>query len=452
MKIIIVGCGKVGTDILASLLNEDHDITVIEQNASVLEETVNIYDVMGLCGNGADYETLAEAGAPNCDLLIAVTDSDEMNMLSCFLARRMGAGNTIARIRNPEYNDKSLGFMRQHLDLSMSINPELLAAREFFNMLKLPSAAKVETFSGRNFEMVELKLKNESKLDGLRLANLTNEYPFSLLVCVVQRDDVMYIPDGNFVLKSGDRIGITANAADISGFFKKLGIAKKQAKNIMIIGASKTAYYLAKMLLAAGSTVKIIDYNLERCEEFSELLPGVTMICGNGASQELLIEEGIETIDAFVASTGMDEQNIILSYFAESLNVPKVIAKVNRDEFVSMAEKMGIDSIVTPKKIVSDVMIRYARGLQNSLGSKVETLYKIADGKAEILEFIVQNDFKYASIPFKDLRLKNNTLIAGIIRNKKSIIPGGNDVLLPGDRVVVITAGNKMSDLADIIK
>lgn len=452
MKIIIVGCGKVGTDILSSLLSEGHDITVVEQNANVLSDTVDIYDVMGICGNGADYETLAEAGVADSDLVIAVTNSDEMNMLSCFLARRMGAGNTIARIRNPEYNDKSLGFMRQQLDLSMSINPELLAAREFFNMLKLPSAAKVETFSGRNFEMVELKLKSESALDGIRLADLNAQYPFKLLVCAVQRDDNMYIPDGNFVLKSGDRIGLTATPADISAFFKKLGIAQKQARNIMIIGASKTAYYLAKMLLAAGSSVKIIDYSLERCEQFSELLPGVTMIHGDGARQELLIEEGIQSIDAFVASTGMDEQNIILSYFAASLNVPKVIAKINRDEFVSMAENMGIDSIVTPKKIVSDVMVRYARGLQNSLGSKVETLYKIADGKAEILEFIVQNDFKYSNIPLKDLKLISNTLIAGIIRNKKSIIPGGNDVLLPGDRVVVMTSGNKMSDLSDIIR
>lgn len=452
MKIIIVGCGKVGTDILSSLLSEGHDITVVEQNANVLSDAVDIYDVMGICGNGADYETLAEAGVADSDLVIAVTNSDEMNMLSCFLARRMGAGNTIARIRNPEYNDKSLGFMRQQLDLSMSINPELLAAREFFNMLKLPSAAKVETFSGRNFEMVELKLKSESALDGIRLADLNAQYPFKLLVCAVQRDDNMYIPDGNFVLKSGDRIGLTATPADISAFFKKLGIAQKQARNIMIIGASKTAYYLAKMLLAAGSSVKIIDYSLERCEQFSELLPGVTMIHGDGARQELLIEEGIQSIDAFVASTGMDEQNIILSYFAASLNVPKVIAKINRDEFVSMAENMGIDSIVTPKKIVSDVMVRYARGLQNSLGSKVETLYKIADGKAEILEFIVQNDFKYSNIPLKDLKLISNTLIAGIIRNKKSIIPGGNDVLLPGDRVVVMTSGNKMSDLSDIIR
>lgn len=452
MKIIIVGCGKVGIDILSSLLGEGHDITVVEQDSNVLSDTVDIYDVMGICGNGADYETLAEAGVSDSDLVIAVTNSDEMNMLSCFLARRMGAGDTIARIRNPEYNDKSLGFMRQHLNLSMSINPELLAAKEFFNMLKLPSAAKVETFSGKNFEMVELKLKAESILDGIRLADLNAQYPFKLLVCAVQRGENMYIPDGNFVLKSGDRIGLTAAPNDISAFFKKLGLAQKQARNIMIIGASKTAYYLAKMLLAAGSSVKIVDYNLECCNQFSELLPGVTMIHGDGARQELLIEEGIESIDAFVASTGMDEQNIILSYFATSLNVPKVIAKINRDEFVTMAENMGIDSIVTPKKIVSDVMIRYARGLQNSLGSNLETLYKIADGKAEILEFIVQNDFKYSNIPLKDLKLKPNTLVAGIIRNKKSIIPGGNDILLPSDRVVVMTSGNKMSDLADIIR
>lgn len=452
MKIIIVGCGKIGTTILSNLVAEGHDVVGIDSDSAVISEITNIYDAMGVCGNGADCETLSEAGVESAELFAAVTGSDELNMLSCFLAKRMGAKHTIARIRNPEYNDSSLGFMRQQLGLSMSVNPELLAAQELYNLLKLPSAAKVETFSRRNFEMIELRLKPGSKLDGMSLIDLRKKYSEKFLICAVQRDDNVYIPDGNFVLKSGDKIGISATPHELHKLLKNLGTLQKQARNIMILGASTTAYYLARMLLKGGNDVKIVEKNIDRSAEFAELLPGVVMINGDGAQQELLLEEGIRSMDAFVSLTGLDEQNILISYFAASQDVPKVISKINRDEFSLMAEKLGLDCIVSPKNIISDVFVRYARALQNSLGSSVETLYKLMDGRAEAMEFIVDRDCNIVNIPLKELELKKNILIAGILRGRRALIPAGEDMILPGDNVVILAAGHRINSLSDIIK
>lgn len=452
MNIVIVGCGKIGTTILASLVAEGHDVIAIDSNPKVINEITNIYDAIGVCGNGNDCETLSEAGIDKAELFVAVTGSDEMNMLSCFLAKRMGAKHTISRIRNPEYNDQSLGFIKSQLGLSMSINPDLLAAHELFNMLKLPSAVKIETFSRRNFEMVELKLKPDSQLDGISLSELRRKYNVKLLVCVIQRGNEVYIPDGSFVLKSGDKIGITAAPAEIMRFLKMLGTMQKQARNVMILGGSRTAYYLAKMLIASGNSVKIVEMDHKRCSELSEALPNAVIIHGDGAQQELLREEGLRSMDAFVALTGMDEENILLSFYAASQNVPKVISKVNRDEFSYIADKIGLDSIVSPKKIISDILVRYARALHNSLGSNVETLYQLMDGKAEALEFNITPDCTLVNIPLKNMRIMQNILIAGIIRGRKIIIPAGDDIILPEDKVVVIAAGRKLNNIEDIIQ
>lgn len=451
MKILVVGCGKIGTTIVASLVAEEHDVVIIDNDPDVVENLTNVHDVMGVCGNGADWETLEEAGVEKATLLVAVTGSDEQNMLACFMAKKMGVQYTIARIRNPEYNDRSLGFMRQHLGLAMAINPELLAARELFNILKFPSAVKVETFS-RGLEMVELRLKPDSALDGLKLSQLQTKYKAKVLICIVQRGEDVFIPDGNFVLKSGDRIGITATPSEIQKFLRALGILKKQADSVMILGGSRIAYYLAKMLTMNGNNVKIIERDRAHCRELCDALPKAVIIHGDGAQQELLLEEGLQSLDAFVSLTGMDEENILISIYAASQNVPTVISKVNRNELASLAEKLGLDYLVSPQKIVSDILVRYARALKNSLGSNVETLYKLMDDKAEALEFNVRPDFKMVRIPLKDLQLKPNILLAGIIRDRKPIIPGGDDMILPGDRVVVIAADQRLDDLADILK
>ncbi len=452
MKIIVVGCGKIGATIIESLVAEGHDVTAVDSNSAVVSEMVELYDCMGICGSGTDMDTLQECDAENCELFVAVTGSDEFNMLSCFMAKRMGAAHTIARIRNPQYNDHNLGFMRQQLGLSMAINPELLAAKETFNVLKMPSAVKIETFSRRGFEMIELRVKQESPLIGKSLIELRRQYKAKFLICAVNRGDEVFIPDGNFVLETGDRISITAAPSEIEKLFKLLGLAQKRARNVMILGASRTSYYLAKMLLQSGSTVKIIDQSAERCAEFCEVLPDAVIIKGDAAQQEVLTEEGIKTTDAFAALTGIDEENILLSLFASSQNVPKVVAKINRNEFGSLAEKIGIESIVSPRRIIADVLVLYARGLQNSMGNKMETLYKIMDGKAEVLEFHIKSETPLTNIPLKDITLKKNILIAGILRGRKSIIPSGDDCINVGDMVIVLTAGHRINDITDIIK
>ena len=452
MKIIVVGCGKIGMALIESLVGEGHDVVAIDNSPEVLAEVTNIYDVISACGNGTDWDLLLEADAKNTDLFIAVTGSDELNMLSCFLARRMGAKHTVARIRNPEHNDGSLDFLRQQLELSLVVNPERLVARELYNMLKLPSAARVETFSGRGLEMVELKLKTDSALDGMKLMELRKKYPYKFLICMVQREEDVFIPDGNFTLKSGDKIGLIATPPEVLKLLKSLGILQKQARDVMILGASNTAYYLTRMLLAGGNAVKIVDRDEERCRIFSEELPDAVVIHGDGSQQELLLEEGLSNMDAFVALTGMDEQNILISYFASSRKVPKVISKINRDEFSSLADQLGLDSFVTPKNTIANIIVRYARALENSLDSSVETLYKLAGGKAEALEFIVLGDAPVCNIPLKDLHLKQTTLIAGITRGRKSIIPAGNDEICPGDRVLILTSGHRINNLSEILE
>lgn len=451
MKIVIFGCGKIGTTIISSLTGEGHDIVAMDKEQHVIEEVTNLYDVMGLCGNGVDSDTMKEAGVDEAELFIAVTGSDELNMLACFLARKMGAKHTIARIRTPEYNDESLMFLKQHLDLSQSINPDLLAAQEIFNVMRFPSAVKVETFSGRNLEIVELNLKEDSPFAGMKLIDLRKKHAENFLVCVVIRDDNVFIPDGNFELKVGDRIGVTAPHSEIQKLLKNVGMPQKMPKDAMILGASKVGYYLSKMLVTAGVHVKVVDINRNVCESFSNRVPSATMIVGDGMQPEVLLEEGIQDTDAFISLTGSDEVNILSSFVASSHNVPTVIAKVNRPELAQTSEKLGLECIVSPLKSVSNVISRYARALNNSIGSNVETLYKLADGRAEVLEFNVSLDFKYADIPLREMKLKPNILIAGIIRGRKPLIPSGNDYILPGDKVIVLAAGHVLCELSDIV-
>ena len=452
MKIIIVGCGKIGTTVIQSLVSEGHDVVAVDWDRNVVNEITNIYDVIGVCGSGADCETLREADAAHAELFASLTGNDEVNMLACFIAKRMGARHTIARVRNTGYSEQSIGYMRQQLDISMTVNPEALAAQELFHILRLPGAVNMETFSRRSFEMAEFKLRADSPLSGTTLADMRRRYKANFLVGVVQRGENVYIPDGSFTLQGGDRIGLTADAAEMMKLIRLMGITQKQAKSVMIIGASRTAFYLAKMLLAGGANVKIIEKDKERCRTFSESLEGAVIINGDGARQELLMVEGLTRMDGVVALTGMDEENILLSYYAQEAGVPKVISKVNRSEFALMADKLGLECVVSPKKVISDIFVRYARALRSSIGSKIETLYKLMDGRAEALEFIAQSDFKYLHVPLKDIMLRPNMLIAGIIRGRKSIIPTGEDVITAGDRVVVLTARSRMSDLSDMVR
>ncbi len=452
MKIIIAGCGKIGETIVKSLLEEGHDILIIDRDDSVIQEITNVFDVMGICGNCVDSDVLDEAGVRTTELFIAVTDSDELNMLSCFLAKKMGAKYTVARIRTPEYNDKSLFVMKNSLEISMPINPERLAARELLNILKFPSAVKIETFSHRNMEMAEVVLREDSPLDGVRLSEIQSKFKANVLVCCVQRGEEIFISDGRFVLHSGDRIGIVALHSELQKLFRSTGLLKKQAKDVIILGGSRVSYYLAEMLSEIGAAVKIIDRDEKVCEELGDKLPKAVIIRGDGTQQELLLREGITRTDAFVALTGLDETNVLISMFATRRGVPKVISKINRDELVPMAEDLGLDCIVSPRKIVSDVVVSYARALQNSLGSNVETLYKLMDDKVEALEFNVREKSGVVGVPLKGLNLRKNILIIGIIRDRKLIVPKGDTEIHLGDKVVIITTNHGLHDLSDIIE
>ena len=453
MKIIIVGGGKVGKTIIESMLKEKHEVILVDNDPAVVGNVTNLYDVMGICANGTEYEKLLEAGADKADLFIAVTGSDELNMLSCFAAKKIGARHTVARVRNSEYNTASWGFMKQQLEISMAVNPEKLAAEAIYDILKLPSATKVESFTARSFEMIEIIVKKGSAIDGMTLVDLRKKFSEKFLVCVVQRENDVFIPNGTFKVLSGDKIGVMVTNDDAHSILKKFGYPAKEAKNIMLIGASKTALYLADMLIKGRSSVKIIEKDPEVCDIVCERLSSkASVVCGDGMSREILLEEGVNGLDALVALTDRDEENILISFYALSKQVQKVIAKVNRNELSSISENLGLETTFSPKNIVADILVRYARAIGNSIGSKVETLYSLFGGNAEALEFNVEQDFEFAGVPIKKLETKPGILVAGITRGDEALIPGGDDCILSGDKVIVVAKGERLCNLSDILK
>lgn len=450
MRIIIAGDGKVGNTLASQLSRENHDVVVIDKSQRVIDDTVNTLDVMGVCGNCASYSVQQEADVAHADLVIATTESDELNMLCCLVAKKAGAKHTIARVRNPEYSDQLL-FMREELGLSMFINPEYSAARELFQMLRFPSAMKIETFSNRRVELVEIKLHEDSPLAGVVLHELNRRFNVRVLVCAVRRGDDVLIPTGNFVLQEGDKISLSASPSEIERLFRSLKLLRREARSVMIVGGGHIAHYLARMLIDIGVSVRIVERNQARCEQLSELLPKAMIIHGDGTEQELLLEEGIASVDAFVSLTGYDEENIILSMYASSRGVGKVITKVNRAPLASLVEGVGLESIISPKDLSVNSILRYVRAMQNSQGSNVETLYKIVGGRVEALEFRADVTAPLLGIPLKELQLRPNLLIASIARDKRTILPGGDDVILANDRVIVVTTNEQLRDLKDIL-
>ena len=451
MKVLISGCGKIGTAIIESLIKENHQIAVIDVDRQVIEKITSRYDVLGFCGNGAQYDLLVEAGVNKTDLFISVTGSDEFNMLSCFVAKKAGAKYTVARVRNSEYNNDSFEFVKSQLGLNMTINPELLTAQTLYNILELPSATNIEPFSASETEMIEVTVKAGSKMIGVPLFELRKKYNYAFLVCIVERKGEVYIPNGNFVLEEGDNIGVFASKSHTSKILQSLGFENKPIKSVIIVGAGKTTYYLSRLLTQSKTDVKVIEINKEKCKDFSKSLDKVSVINGDGMSQTLLLEEGISKTDGFVALTGKDEQNVLMSVFSQSKGVKKTIAKINRDEILGISKSIGLETVISPKYLMADVIVSYARALDNSKESKIETLYSLLGGKAEACEFIVLEDFKHLNTPLKQLKLKKNVLIAGIIRDRKIIIPGGEDVIKVNDRVIVITSGLPLYDLSDLI-
>lgn len=453
MKIIVVGCGKVGKAIIESLVAERHNIVAIDHDPKVVELVTNTYDVMTVCGMATSIDILHEAGVAQADLFVSVTQNDEVNMLSCFLARSLGAKHTIARIRESNYNDDGLRFISKQLDISIALNPERLTAESLFNRLQLPTSVNVDTFAGKKIQLLETTLRDESKIAGLTLAQIRQKCNVHFVACAVKRGDQVHIPTGPFVLHVGDKVAFMVKRSDANKFLKAIGLVQKHTRDIIILGASTIAYYLAKMLADNNYGVKIIEKDQSRCAEISQILPdSASIICGDGSDHELLLEEGIKTTDALVALTGRDEDNIIVALYAMNQNVPKAIPKVNDGYKYAMVEKLGLPTPVNAQKIVADIVRRYARALNNTLGSSIETMYTLMDGHAEASEFVVLSDCKLIGKKLKDLQIKPNFIIAGIIRGKETIIPTGEDALQDGDHVIVVAAGKHLLDLTDILR
>ena len=449
MNIVIVGDGKVGATLVEHLSQEGHDIVVIDRDSKIVEQMVNSYDVMGICGNGASYDVQMEAGVSSARLFIAATSSDELNILCCLIAKKVGAHHTIARVRNPDYL-KQLPFIKEELGLSMIVNPEYDAANEIAKVLRFPNAINIETFSRGNVDLAELKINDGNPLCDMALTDIFSAFKTKILVCAVQRKADVFIPRGDFVLKSGDKIHITAPRGELVRFMKKLGIYKHRTKDIMIIGGGKMGYYLARQLSESGGyNVKIIEIDRDRCDKLCTLLPDVNIINGDGTDRGILYEQGIESQDAFVALTTIDEENIISSMYASSLGISKTVAKVNRVSY-QVLESIGMDSAFSSKAIAANRIIGYVRALENSGESSVQTLYKLVGGQVEALEFKITADFKNIGIPLKKLDINNDTLIASIIRDNHVIFPDGNDSIEMGDSVIIVSKSKQFRSINQI--
>lgn len=451
MKIIIVGCGKVGYTLVEQLSGENHDIVVIDIKEEHVRTITDELDAMGVIGNGASYQTLLEAGIKQADLLIAVTNSDEQNLLCCVIAKKAGNCKTIARVRNPIYNTE-LEFLRKELGLAMIMNPELASASEIARIFQFPSATKIDTFAKGRIEMLHFRVTAECKLNQFKLMNIRTTLKCEVLACTVTRGENVMIPRGDFVFQEGDIVSIVATPANANTFFKKIGINIGHIHSAMIVGGGTIGYYLARRLLTAGIDTKIIEIDPERCEQLSELLPKATIICGNGVDQNLLLQEGLERVQGFAALTGLDEENILLSLYAKKVSRAKVVTKVNRITFNSVLEDLKLDSITYPRLLTADSIIKYARSMNNSLHSNVENLYKLEDGRAEALEFLIKDENpRITNIPLMDLPIKKNILVCCINRHNRIIIPGGQDVIQPGDSVVVVLTNERLHDITDIL-
>ena len=452
MRIIVVGCGKVGEMIVRSLVKEGHDIAIVDTDSEVVENVAGQFDVLGVTGNGASYSVLQDAGIEDADLLIAVTDSDEENMLCCLFARKAGRCRTIARIRNPLYS-REIGYIKEELGLSLVVNPEYNAAEEIARILRFPSAIKIETFARGRAEMLQFVIPERSILSGKALRDLPRRIGSQFLIGAVQRGDDAYIPNGNFVLQSGDTISILAAPKDARKFFQQIGVDIQPVSDAMIIGGGKIAFYLAKMLTGFGISVKILESDRERAEELSDELPEAMIICVDGSDQEVLREEGVETCESFVTLTGIDEQNIFMSLYARHVNPEaKIITKINRTSMGYIVDHLDMGSTIRPKNLTAETIVSYARAMQNSIGSSnVESIYTVIEDKVESLEFMIRESSDVVGVPLSKLRTKKGVLVASIIRRGRMIMPDGNSTIEIGDSVIVFTTQKGLDDITDIL-
>lgn len=451
LNIIIVGCGKVG-EVLAEQLNDEGDnITVIDLDPKKVSMVMNRYDVMGVVGNGATHLTQQEAGITRADLLIAVTGSDELNLLCCLIAKKAGNCQTIARVRSPEYNSEA-PFLKDELGLAMVINPEQAAAAEIARVLRFPSAIKIDTFARGKVELLKFRLPEKSPITGLAVKEISTKLNCDVLVCTIERGDDVYIAHGDFVFEEKDVISVIAAPRRASDFFRKIKYKTNSVRDVLIVGCGEIGQYLSELLLRSGISVKIIEKNARRCEELCALLDDAVIINDDASDQNVLLEAGLAKTGAFVALTNLDEENILLSLFARNTANCKLVTKINRIDFGSVIKHLDLDTIIYPKNITSDTIIRYVRAKKNSIGSNVETLYNVIQGKVEAAEFIIKDGSPIVGIPIMKLKLKEGVLIAAILRDKKVIIPRGPDSIRVGDAVVIISNHLAVHDISDILR
>ena len=451
MRIVVVGAGKVGVTLTNILSGEGHDVTIIDNKGEVLNETQEMLDVAVVEGNGFLVEVQRAAGVDQSDMLIAATSSDEINMLCCFMARKLGCKSTVARVRNPEY-DQQLNFLKEDMGLSFSINPEKNAAREIYHILQFPSFLKRDSFAGGLVELVEVKIKEDSSFVGKRLDQLSDVWKINALICAAERGGDVYIPSGSFTINADDKITVAVERAKLLRLVNTLKIQHKKIKHVIIVGGGRIAEYLAEMLLDNSINVTVIEKDRERCNELSVALPHALVINGDGADEHMLHEEGIERTDALVTLTGIDEENIVVSLLANHLGVSKIVTKLNRIDYTDIFSNMGLDTIVSPKQLTANEIVRFVRTIGVGDSNKMDTFYRIADGKVESIGFTVADNADYTNIPLRELRLRPNTLIASIVRNGKVMIPNGSAYMQPGDGVVIVTLADaeKILSLDDV--
>ena len=451
MNIIVVGCGMVGYSLVEQLSSENHDIVVIDEDESRVRYITDEFDAMGVVGSGEDCKILVEAGIEHTDLLIAVTEVDEKNLLCCIMAKRFENCRTIARVRNPVYSAET-GFLRHELGLSMIINPEQIAANEIARIIQFPSDIKVDTFTRGRIELFSVQVTKGSFLEHATVRSIRMKLNCNVLVCLVSRDDDAFIPNIDTEFLEGDNLVLSALPTEINNFFLRSKIQPQKVKSVMIVGGGTTGYYLAKRLTDIGIYTKIIESDKKRCEELSDLIPEAIVINGDGTDERLLLQEGLSAMDAFAALTGLDEENVFLSLYAKNVSKGQTVTKINRINYTEVINKMDLDSVVFPRTLTADYIVKYARSMMNGISSNVENIFRLENGKAEAFEFFVSEPSIVTNTPISRLKLKNDLIICSITRNSHVIVPGGHDEIRVGDAVIVITTRSFFSDIKDIVK
>ena len=451
MNIVIVGCGKVGAVITEQLSSEDHNITLVDEDSEAIASVTNHYDAMGVVGNGVSYQTLVEAGITDCDLFIAVTDSDEKNLLACLIAGKTGRCRTIARVRNPIYSNE-IEFLKREFNLAMVINPEDTAALEISRVFLFPSAFKIDTFSGGRIELFHFHVTAEMPICGQSLSILREDIMKGVIVCTIRRGKEVIIPKGDSSFQDDDDVSIAAIRRDALAFFRKLGEVKGRVRNAMIVGGGTMSYYLADRLLKYGIATTIVEIDYKRCEELSSKLPDARIIHGDGTNRDLLDQEEVSSFQGFAALTGLDEENILLSLYASKHSSAKVVTKIGRLNFGSVIDALNLDTIINPQKITADYIVKFARTMSADDSDDVESFYKLEDGRAEAIEFKIKEESAVTGVKLKDLKLRKDSLVCNIFRNGKNIVPTGQDELMVGDSVIVIMKDAHIVNVKEIVE